>query len=51
MTLTMVGTISAPVVAGHLFDVTGSYTSVFYAFALMIVLSGLLFLCIPRRAA
>jgi MFS family permease len=51
MTLTMVGTISAPVVAGHLFDVTGSYTAVFYAFALIIVLSGLLFLLIPRRAA
>jgi MFS family permease len=51
MTLTMVGTVSAPVVAGYLHDVTASYSLAFYSFAAMIVLSGLFFLAIPRRAA
>jgi len=47
-TLTMGGTVIAPVVAGYFFDVTQSYTMVFYSFVVMIVLSGIFFLIIPR---
>jgi MFS family permease len=47
MSLTTVATVSAPLVAGYLFDVTRSYTFAFYTFAAMIVLSGIVFLFVP----
>jgi len=46
--LSMVGTVSAPIFAGYLYDVTQTYTLAFYIFMGMIILSGVLFLMIPR---
>jgi len=50
MSLTMVGTVSAPLFAGYLYDVTQSYSLAFYVFLGMIVLAGAFFLMIPRTA-
>lgn len=49
--LTMVGTVLAPVLAGYLYDTTHSYSLAFYTFIVMISVSGVLFLFIPRTAA
>jgi len=46
--LTAAGGIAGPVIAGYVFDVSGSYSVVFYAFMIMISLSGLLFLFIRQ---
>jgi MFS family permease len=48
MSLTVIGTVTAPVFAGYLYDVTQSYDLAFYAFMAMIIISGILFLLIPR---
>jgi len=48
MTLTMIGTVSAPVLAGRLYDLTHSYDLAFYTFIVFILLSGTLFLLIPK---
>jgi MFS family permease len=50
MSLAVIGTVAAPVFAGYLYDVTQSYDLAFYIFIVMIVLSGILFLLIPRTA-
>ncbi|MBW2060875.1 MAG: MFS transporter [Deltaproteobacteria bacterium] len=50
MTMAMVGTVAAPVFAGYLYDVSQSYNLAFYIFIGMIVLSGVLFLLIPRTS-
>lgn len=47
MTLTMVGTVTAPLLAGRLYDLTQSYSLAFYVLIGMIVTSGVLFLMIP----
>jgi len=46
--ITAVGGIAGPLAAGRVFDVSGSYTVVFYAFLIMISLSGVLFLFIRQ---
>jgi len=46
--LSVIGTVTAPLFAGYLFDMTRSYTLAFYIFMGMIVLSGALFLFIPK---
>jgi len=48
MFLAMIGTVAAPVFAGYLYDTTQSYSLAFYIFMVMICLSGILFLFIPR---
>jgi sugar phosphate permease len=48
MSLAVVGTVSAPLFAGYLYDTTNSYSLAFYIFIAMIVLSGFFFLMIPR---
>jgi MFS family permease len=48
MPMIMVGTITAPLLAGYLYDTTQSYTLIFYSFTVMISLSGIFFLLIPR---
>jgi MFS family permease len=48
MAMTMVGTVSGPVLAGYLFDTTQSYSLAFYIFMGMIIISGVLFLLIPQ---
>lgn len=48
MSLSVIGTVSAPLLAGYLYDATQSYSLAFYIFTVMIVLSGLFFLMIPR---
>ena len=48
MSLSVVGTVSAPLLAGYLYDVTHSYSLAFYIFIVLIVLSGVFFLMIPR---
>jgi len=48
MTISMIGTVSAPLFAGYLYDVSHSYSLAFYIFMVMIVLSGVCFLMIPR---
>jgi MFS-type transporter involved in bile tolerance (Atg22 family) len=48
MSLTVVGTVSAPLLAGYLYDVTQSYSLAFYSFIVLIILSGVCFLMIPR---
>jgi MFS family permease len=48
MTMTMTGTVISPILAGYLYDVTRSYTLVFNVFIGLILISGLLFLMIPR---
>jgi len=48
MPLTMIGTVTAPLFAGYLYDVTQSYSLAFYIFIAMISLSGILFLFLPR---
>jgi OFA family oxalate/formate antiporter-like MFS transporter len=50
MTLAMIGTVTAPLFAGYLYDTTQSYSLAFYIFIIMIVLSGFCFLLIPRTA-
>ena len=48
MPLTMIGTVSAPLFAGYLYDTTQSYSLAFYIFIVMILLSGVCFLMIPK---
>jgi MFS family permease len=48
MPITMIGTITAPLLAGYLYDTTQSYSLIFYIFTAMISLSGIFFLLIPR---
>jgi len=48
MTMSMIGTVAAPVFAGHLFDITHTYKIAFYILSATIVLSGISFLIIPR---
>jgi len=48
MFLSMIGTVAAPIFAGYLYDTTQSYSLAFYIFMVMICLSGILFLFIPR---
>jgi len=48
MFLSMIGTVAAPIFAGYLYDTTQSYSLAFYIFTVMICLSGILFLFIPR---
>jgi OFA family oxalate/formate antiporter-like MFS transporter len=50
MTLAMIGTVTAPLFAGYLYDTTHSYSLAFYIFTAMIILSGFCFLMIPRTA-
>lgn len=50
MTLAMIGTVTAPLFAGYLYDTTQSYSLAFYIFIAMIVLSGFCFLMIPKTA-
>jgi MFS family permease len=50
MPITMVGTVTAPLFAGYLYDTTQSYDLAFYVFIVMIILSGMLFLFIPRTS-
>ena len=50
MPITMVGTVTAPLFAGYLYDTAQSYDLAFYIFIAMIILSGMLFLLIPRTA-
>ena len=47
MSLTTIATVSAPVLAGYLFDVTRSYSLAFYTFGVMIVFAGIVFLFVP----
>jgi len=51
MTLSMIGTVLAPILAGYLYDTVQSYSVAFYTFIVMITLSGVCFLLIPRTAA
>ena len=46
-----IGTVAAPVLAGYLFDVSGSYTVAFYAFMALITVSGFAFLAIRQPKA
>jgi MFS family permease len=48
MTVTTIGTVTAPIVAGYLYDVTRSYTLAFYSLSFLILLSGICFLFIPK---
>lgn len=48
MSLAMIGTVSAPLFAGYLYDTTQSYSLAFYIFIVMILLSGVFFLMIPK---
>ena len=48
MALATIGTVTAPIFAGYLYDVRQTYTLAFYIFIVMISLSGILFLFIPR---
>lgn len=48
MTITTIGTVAAPIVAGYLYDVTQSYRTAFYAMAVLIFLSGIGFLLVPK---
>jgi MFS family permease len=48
MTVTTIGTVTAPIVAGYLYDLTRSYTLAFYSLAFLILLSGICFLFIPK---
>ena len=48
MFLAMIGTVSAPLFAGYLYDTTQSYSLAFYIFIVMILISGVFFLMIPR---
>ena len=48
MPFTMVGTVTAPLFAGYLYDTTQSYTLAFYIFIVMIAVAGVLFLFIRR---
>ena len=50
MPLTMIGTVTAPLFAGYLYDTTQSYALAFYVFIALIVLSGVCFLLIPRTS-
>jgi MFS family permease len=47
-TITTVSTVAAPVLAGYLYDVSHSYHVAFYAFMVMITLSGFAFLLVRR---
>ena len=51
--LTSVAAVAAPVFAGYVFDVSGSYKVAFYTFLGMVSLSGLIFLLIryPKAPA
>jgi len=48
MSLAMIGTVSAPLFAAYLYDTTQSYSLAFYIFIVMILLSGVFFLMIPK---
>jgi len=50
MAMATIGTVAAPIFAGYLYDVTQTYNLAFYIFMGMIVVSGVLFLLIPRPA-
>jgi MFS family permease len=44
----MFGTVAAPVLAGLLYDKTQSYALAFYIFIVLIILSGVLFMLLPK---
>ncbi|MCP4755858.1 MAG: MFS transporter, partial [Proteobacteria bacterium] len=46
--LVTVSTVSAPIFAGFIYDVTNSYNIAFYTFTVAITLSGFMFLSIPK---
>ncbi len=48
MSLATVGTVLGPLFAGYLYDTTQSYSLAFYIFIVMVIISGVLFLFIPR---
>ena len=48
MTISMIGTVSAPLFAGYLYDVSHSYSLAFYIFMVLIILSGVCFMMIPQ---
>jgi len=50
---TAIATVAAPVFAGYIYDATGSYSIAFYAFLVLVSLSGLAFLLVrfPKRAS
>ena len=48
MTITMIGTVTAPVLMGLLYDITKSYSLAFYTLSVFIFLAGLCFLFIPK---
>ena len=48
MSFTTVGTVTAPILAGLLYDTTQSYSLAFYIFIVLIIASGALFLLLPR---
>ena len=50
MAIATIGTVAAPILAGYLYDTTQSYSLAFYIFMVMIVLSGVFFLFIPRAS-
>ena len=50
MAIATIGTVAAPIFAGYLYDTTQSYSLAFYIFMVMIVLSGVFFLFIPRAS-
>lgn len=45
----MFGTVAAPVLAGLLYDNTQSYALAFYIFIVLIILSGVLFMLLPKN--
>ena len=50
MSIGTVGTVLGPLFAGYLYDTTQSYSLAFYIFMVMILISGVLFLLIPRTS-
>lgn len=48
MSIAMIGSVAAPIFAGYLYDTTQSYSLAFYIFIAMIIISGILFLLIPK---
>ena len=48
--LVTVSTVVAPIFAGYIYDVTESYNIAFYTFTVAIILSGFMFLSIPKTS-
>jgi len=50
MSTSTIGTVLGPLFAGYLYDTTQSYSLAFYIFMVMILISGILFLFIPKTS-